>query len=332
MAIQQTVLDQYKALDWENLLRRDLGDAGKLDEVKPNLDRIKNVYEKVLQYQTTLAEVPNYERNIENSITNFINGCNSQILDASYTNITEKPAKVAYIRQQEESIIGQLGAVFSYLQFVDPTNTTKQNELQKRINEVDVLTKKVEKSLETSNKVAQKQEVIEYGNYFGDMADNTNAIRARNNNIYIYITLGVTALLACVFVWDKQFAFVPDQQMSVFKSIWNGLMTQSVLLKIFIISAGGYLVAHFSRNYSAEMNMYYLNKHRQNALNSHNRILESISKTEKSENAIETHNAILIQITKTIFDVQDTGYLKNASNPVPSAQIIETVRSGVSRN
>ena len=50
MAIQQSILDRYNNLDWGNLLRGDLGDAGKLDEVKPNLDRIKNVFEKILHY------------------------------------------------------------------------------------------------------------------------------------------------------------------------------------------------------------------------------------------------------------------------------------------
>ena len=331
MAIQQSILDRYNNLDWGNLLRGDLGDAGKLDEVKPNLDRIKNVFEKILQYQTTLAEVPNYEKNIESAINNFINGCN-QILGPSYTNVTERPSKIAYVRQLEENVLSQLGAVFSYLQFVDPTNETKQNELQKRLKEVDSLTKKVEKSLEVSNKVAQKQEVVEYGNYFGEMADNTNANRAKNNQIAMHISLFLTASLACVFVWGEEFASLSDQQLSIFKIIWNTIISQNVLLKIIAVSVGGYLVAHFSRNYSAEMNMYYLNKHRQNALNSHDRILESISKTEETENDIETNNAILVQITKTIFDVQETGYLKSVSNPVPSSQIIETVRTGISRN
>jgi len=331
MAIQQSILDRYNNLDWGNLLRGDLGDAGKLDEVKPNLDRIKNVFEKILQYQTTLAEVPNYEKNIESAINNFINGC-SQILGPSYTNVTERPSKITYVRQLEENVLSQLGAVFSYLQFVDPTNETKQNELQKRLKEVDSLTKKVEKSLEVSSKVAQKQEVVEYGNYFGDMAENTNAKRAKINQIAIYISLFLTAFLACVFVWGEEFVSFSNQELSIFKIIWNTIISQNVLLKIIVVSVGGYLVAHFSRNYSAEMNMYYLNKHRQNALNSHDRILESISKTEKTENYIETHNAILIQITKTIFDVQETGYLKSVSNPVPSSQIIETVRTGVSRN
>jgi len=283
------------------------------------------------KYQTTLAEVPNYEKNIESAINNFINGC-SQILGPSYTNVTERPSKITYVRQLEENVLSQLGAVFSYLQFVDPTNETKQNELQKRLKEVDSLTKKVEKSLEVSSKVAQKQEVVEYGNYFGDMAENTNAKRAKINQIAIYISLFLTAFLACVFVWGEEFVSFSNQELSIFKIIWNTIISQNVLLKIIVVSVGGYLVAHFSRNYSAEMNMYYLNKHRQNALNSHDRILESISKTEKTENYIETHNAILIQITKTIFDVQETGYLKSVSNPVPSSQIIETVRTGVSRN
>jgi DNA-binding FadR family transcriptional regulator len=91
------------------------------------------------------------------------------------------------------------------------------------------------------------------------------------------------------------------------------------------------MVAHFSRNYSAEMNMYYMNKHRQMALNSHQRILDAVRKTETS-NEPETKNAILLQVAKTMFDIQETGYLKNGNNPVPTTQIVETIRTGVSKS
>jgi len=225
-------------------------------------------------------------------------------------------------------LISQLSPVFNYFQFVDPTNKGKQEDLAKRLKDADTLINKLEKAVDVSSKIAQKQEVVEYGNAFDEMANKTNAIRARRNIIAMYISLAVTLFIALIFVWGKHLD-IPDESFSL-KLIWNTILDQNILLKLFMVSAGGYLVAHFSRNYSAEMNMYYTNKHRQLALNSHQRIIDSVIKTETPNDA-ETKNAILLQVAKTMFDIQETGYLKNGNNPVPTTQIVETVRTGITR-
>lgn len=155
-----------------------------------------------------------------------------------------------------------------------------------------------------------------------------NKQKADKNSLGMFSSLIFTALMACIFVFGKQLSI--DGDGTFFQRIWNTILEQNVLLKLVIISAGGYLVAHFSRNYSAEMNMYYINKHRQLILNSHQRILDSVRGTE-SDNDAETKNAILLQVTRTMFDVQETGYLKNGNSPVPTTQIIETIRSGTGK-
>ncbi|OIO31628.1 MAG: hypothetical protein COZ49_04385 [Candidatus Yonathbacteria bacterium CG_4_10_14_3_um_filter_47_65] len=328
MAINQEILKQYKNIDWDKLLRKDLGQTGELNEVKQNFDRIKSIFDKIISYEVLLNEVPNYQRAFEKAINNFINSCNSQILGNSYTNTADRQSKIAFIRSLEETLISQLSPVFNYFQFVDPTNKGKQEDLAKRLKDADTLINKLEKAVDVSSKIAQKQEVVEYGNAFDEMANKTNAIRARRNIIAMYISLAVTLFIALIFVWGKHLD-IPDESFSL-KLIWNTILDQNILLKLFMVSAGGYLVAHFSRNYSAEMNMYYTNKHRQLALNSHQRIIDSVIKTETPNDA-ETKNAILLQVAKTMFDIQETGYLKNGNNPVPTTQIVETVRTGITR-
>jgi hypothetical protein len=55
--------------------------------------------------------------------------------------------------------------------------------------------------------------------------------------------------------------------------------------------------------------LYNLNTQRQNALNSHKKILDSVQATD-SENEKEIRNAILLELTKAIFENKDTGYIK----------------------
>lgn len=341
MAIRQEILDRYKELDWNKLLREDLGESGKLNEINPNLQRMKSVFEKILNYQSTLEQVPNYERTFESVLNQFIEACNNQILN-NYSDVTQRQSKLTEVRQLEESYISQLSPIFNYLQFVDPANNTKQQELEKstqylekKIKDVDDLTKKVQKDIEISGTIAEGQEVKLYGQEFEIMAEGLpnenrgNKQKASKNQSLMMVTIFLTATLACVFVFGKQLTLQGEGNIA--EKLWNTILVQNVLLKLFLISTGGYLVAHFSRNYSAEMNMYYINKHRQMALNSHQRILDAVRKTETANEA-ETKNAILLQVAKTMFDIQETGYLKNGNNPVPTTQIVETVRTGISKS
>jgi len=353
MAINQEILKQYNDISWEKLLREDLGDSGNLKEVKPNFDRIKNIFDRIINYSVLLDDVPNYKRIFENTLQNFINQCKNQLLGSAYTNTAEKTNKITAVRNLEESIISQLSPIFSYLQFADPKNEVQQKDLVKRLKEVNALTEKVEKALEVSGSIAQKQEVNLYGSEFENLAEgvrNTNKLtssffvreifrryivvgnkqRASRSQWLMMFFLFATLIVALIFVFGKQLELI-GEGINTFERLWKTILEQNILVKLFIISAGGYLVAHFSRNYSAEMNMYYINKHRQLALNSHQRILDAVTTTD-SDNDSETKNAILLQVAKTMFDIQETGYLKNGNNPVPTTQVIETVRSGIPKS
>jgi hypothetical protein len=357
MAIKQEIIDKYKNLDWQKLLRKNLGEAGELNSIEQNLQRIKTIIDRIFSYQLTLEQIPNYERTFENVLNNLIQELNSQIID-NYSDVNQKESKLAFVRQKEESIISQLNPVLTYLQFADPANDVRQKDLEKKskqlednLKTVDELTKKVKKSVDISGTIAEGQEVKLYGKEFERMAEGEfatkevkffrwpifylkkysflgNKQKANRNSFGMFSSLIFTALMACIFVFGKHLVIEGDG--TFFQKLWNTILEQNVLLKLVIISAGGYLVAHFSRNYSAEMNMYYVNKHRQLTLNSHQRILDSVRGTE-SNNDAETKNAILLQVTRTMFDVQETGYLKNGTSPVPTTQIIETIRSGTGK-
>ncbi len=132
MAINQEIIEKYKNLDWQKLLRNNLGEAGELTSIEPNLQRIKTIIDRIFSYKLTLEQIPNYERTFENVLTNLISELNSQIID-SYSDVNQRESKLAFVRQKEESIISQLNPILTYLQFADPANDVRQKDLEKNL-------------------------------------------------------------------------------------------------------------------------------------------------------------------------------------------------------
>jgi len=321
MPIQPDTIEKYKNIDWDLLLRNDLGKAGNLEQIKPNLDRIKKVLDDLLE-RPVLTELPNAEQQVQSVLNNFIVLCETKITNG-YTDVTQQAEKIKEVRNFEQDMIQKLAPTINYIHFADPSNKAQLDELSNTLDTAKKLIEKTKREAEENKEIAKGQEVTKYGRAFGEMADE-NATAARNNFWLMLGSMIATVILAFAFLQGE--ITPPNGEESWIVTIWNTLVEQNILLKLFIISSGGYLVAHFSRNFSAEKHLYYTNKHRQNALESHDRILNAVSGTEKTENDIETQNAILIQVTRTMFEMQDTGYLKNQSNPVPSTQIIENIK------
>ena len=132
MTINQEIIEKYKNLDWQKLLRNNLGEAGELTSIEPNLQRIKTIIDRIFSYKLTLEQIPNYERTFENVLTNLISELNSQIID-SYSDVNQRESKLAFVRQKEESIISQLNPILTYLQFADPANDVRQKDLEKNL-------------------------------------------------------------------------------------------------------------------------------------------------------------------------------------------------------
>lgn len=132
----------------------------------------------------------------------------------------------------------------------------------------------------------------------------------------IVLTFGISIF------YLRDISFVTVEGANFWSNLFNTINTQNIIIKFVVLSLGGYLISHFSKVYSAEKHLYNLNIQRQNALNSHKQILDSIVSTE-SENDKEIRNAILLELTRAIFENKDTGYLKGSHNPTSTNQIIE---------
>lgn len=317
--------EEYKKIDWSKLLRKNLGEYS-LETAKPNLDRIKSIFDEVLNYPALDELSDQFQNQVQSQIDSFVQFSN-QIVD-SFQNINERQTWINNIKNKEFEVYQQLSVIYGYIKDFDPgrdaelKNVIKKSE--ERIKKLNEDLSKTEILLQQAQKKAVQSEIMEFGNFFGKEAADNNKV-AKINRYFMFGGVILTAVLAIVFL--QNIKFISTENATFFESILQAVNAQNILIKFVLLSLGGYLVAHFSKVHYTEKNLYNLNIQRQNALNSHKQILDSVVATE-SENEKEIRNAILLELTRAIFANHETGYLKGSKdNPGPSSQIVEITKS-----
>lgn len=317
--------EEYKKIDWNKLLRKDLGEYS-LEVAKPNLDRIKSIFDEILNYPNLDQLSDSFKNQIQSQLNDFVQFAN-QIIN-NFQNTSERQTWIDSIKNREFEVYQNLSNVYRYIKDFDPARDERLKDVikksEERIKKLNEDLSKTEALLQQAQKKAVQSEVMEYGNFFGNEALK-NERTAKINRWLMFGSVVFTAILSIIFLQNVR--FILSEELTFFESILQTVNVQNILIKFVLLSLGGYLIAHFSKVHSTEKNLYNLNIQRQNALNSHKQILDSVVATE-SENEKEVRNAILLELTKAIFANHETGYLKGSKdNPGPSSQIVEITKS-----
>ncbi|MFA6410702.1 MAG: hypothetical protein WCW26_03970, partial [Candidatus Buchananbacteria bacterium] len=93
--LNQEITKKYKDLNWNELLRKDLGNYS-LEEAKPILDRIKNFFDSILLSTEINNFAQGIQNEIQNQITNFLNYCNNSL--KTFSDIGQKQQRLEEIK------------------------------------------------------------------------------------------------------------------------------------------------------------------------------------------------------------------------------------------
>lgn len=318
-------VEEYKKIDWNKLYRKDLGEYS-LEITRPNLDRIKSIFEEILNYPNLDQLSDQFKSQIQSQIDAFVQFAN-QIIN-SFQNTGERQNWINNIKNKEFEIYQNLSNIYRYIKDFDPGRDEKLkdviNKSEERIKQLNEDLTKTDILLQTAQKKAIQGEITEYGNFFGTEALKNEAT-AKINRWLMFGSILLTGIISILYL--QNIKFISFERLTFFENILQTINAQNILIKFVLLSLGGYLITHFSKVHSTEKNLYNLNMQRQNALNSHKQILNSVVATE-SENEKEIRNAILLELTRAIFANHETGYLKGSKdNPSPTNQIVEITKS-----
>ena len=143
-------IEQYKKIDWNKLLRKDLGEYS-LEIIKPNFDRIKSIFDEILNYLNLDQLSDQFKNKIQLQLDQFVQFAN-QIIN-NFRNTTDRSAWINNIKDREFDIYQNLSPVYRYIKDFDPGRDEKIKEV---IKKSEGLIKKLNENLSKTEELLQQ--------------------------------------------------------------------------------------------------------------------------------------------------------------------------------
>ncbi len=319
----ETLIKDYKQLDWSHLLRGDFGEKYSLKELKPHLDILKNFIDHIVLNVDKLSE--SNQQDLKNLLNEFNGNIKIRITNHTDTSQTKQLIKdIISIKDQiiSNEVYQRLERSVELLVKYDSTYQVDQPELE--VDKYKTARKEITKELQKIRKIQsqyagqiKKEEVSVYGGFFKKESE---------NNKYLFKWFGGLFILFSVLAGWFAHCYLKFDHTIKAQNLIELLIKGDVINKIFIFSVIFLVISVLRKEYLAMRHQYTLNKLRYNALSSHKEILSSIEQT-KNESDKEIANAILLELTKAIFHAQDTGFVKNSKNTGAENKIVEISKS-----
>ena len=307
------LVEKYKKIKWGSLLRKDdlVGKNDISKRVKPHLDEIKDLLDPFISYgHENLPDKIGF--NLKTALTYFLAVSDGLL---SFQDMSEINERVENVKEIKLKIFNFLGGYIGYIS--DPKRQLSEVNVSEIINDLKDKSQLANRIVEKLKSVAAKEEVSLFGDHFKDTASDNKKTSER----YFRYTIGAIALtgISALYFFKSGIKFEPNEN-------WlQTFISSGLLMKFIFFTLCGILISLFRNIYASERHLYVINNQRQNALNSHRQILDSIQET-KSENQKEVENAILLEVTKRAFESGDTGYLKQ-SKSAPNSQVVEITKT-----
>ena len=309
----KSLIEDYKQTDWTALLKEDLGKYH-LKELKPNLDLIKNFFDSVIQNFDLLTDSL---KNIAYDFLNQFKQTKEQI--QNHTETSRNQQIIDQVNDLKNMILNR-GYSFDWVLKVQKKSEKPLDDpIQKyRLarQEIEAEIKKLKQAQSQQSEQTIRAEASRYGEFFNE--------EAKENNKSSYIFGGCLIFLSILACLIAYYFFSFDSNITV-NNIPELIVKGNLISKFFIFTIIVLLLATLKREYLALRHQYTVNRHRHNALSSHKEILSSIEKTA-SESDKEISNAILLELTKSMFNPQDTGFIKNQKDASEN-RIVEVSKS-----
>lgn len=315
----RSLIKDYKKTAWPKLLRTDLGEYN-LKEIKPYLDFAKNFIDPLVETPDKLSM--NQQNHLIELLNQFIYWRNTI---QTHTDTRQNQVIVNHIVEFKNWILDTFSSLSLALDIQDKYSsdqvlTKPKEELKKYISARKTIEQELKKIKQTQSQYAEqtvKAEAQFYGDFFNKEANKNKIL-----SIFFGVGLLVGSILTCVIAY----CFLRFDQNIQANNFVELLIKGDVINKVFIFSVILLIISVIRREYLALRHQFTLNKHRQNALNSHKEILTSIQKTA-NESDQEISNAVLLELTRAMFSPQDTGLVKDQKNTTSESKIVEISKS-----
>ena len=262
---------------------------------------LQQFYENVREIEDFAISDENPKQTHDQLLQNISNFCNS----------AKEPLRhiIAYLSSRE---VGQLATeVETTVATAADRLETETNRAKENNNEIEQQREEMQQELSQLRLERQtqqaKESVADYKEIFEKQAKEYRK-GARN---WLWIAIGATAAFFGAFYW------LPTLLESRAPG-WTGIL-QNLFAKGFLLSPIYLWLNRSIKNYTAQKHLEVINTHRQKALETFDRFVES------AEGNRETRDAVLLSATDAIFDANQTGYLSTKGSGADSKSPVQQV-------
>ena len=319
-------------LDLEGLKRSNLSEAGfSFDYVHQDLLVVHSMFREILTspYEW-LLNLPRVA--IQNVVSQFREFYEKSQKIGNFAISGENPRDIHDSLSQEisqfcSSVKESLGQTVAYLssrkveQLATEVDVTVANALDRLGTETNIaeennkelanLQKETQQELSELKRERQNQQAKQSVSEFKEIFEKQAKMYQEEAQNWLKIAIGVTVLFFGVFIglWLG---------MEPASSEWDGILA-NLFAKGFLLSPIYLWLNRSIKNYTAQKHLEVINTHRQKALETFDRFVESAG-----ENS-ETRHAVLTSATEAIFDANQTGYLSTKSGGSDSKSPVQQV-------
>lgn len=339
---------QLKKIEIDNLSRQELGSSLNFNEILPSL---KKIQDSLLFFQGRESSLTVVDRkpiiNIYNEFEESIRLIQEFTVNQNESHEQTQSRRISIIekiRTLHEKLNKDVLSLINSLKLDDTkiqdTLTNIQNKLRQidsqftaglenfnnntesKISEFNKEIERAKKILSEVEEIKIKTEnfsteklVERYGSIFSTQADQNKRFAIISLAFFI---LSLFALITLAFTWFnplvRELTDINNTRITLEYILTN------IIFRLTLLSMGFIVVKESIKNFNANMHLYNLNQHRQNALLS----FETLFVNTKNH---DTRDLIIQEIARTIYANQDDGYLRTDKKIISPAQIIELIKA-----
>ena len=322
--LEDTVIERSEKII-KDLEDKDKNAGRMIQEIENNVTEIKQgvstISDAIIQElkQELKEKFVEIERSTSQESKKIIQELKDKIVELENQVASNENESIKKRTQQFDKAVANARASKSELDKSTKENKDLLDKLKQQEVEIQSLSSELKLDIQEANETIKdvnltviNSESVKYGKHFGYQAIHHS--RNANSNFWkMLICIGIAFILAVLLFVGQSQDFSLQEGLSSWQNFLKFISEQNILLVLAIFSLLGLVIAHFSRNYSAEKNLENIYIQKQKAIDSHSQLLGSIQDT-KSQNTLETQNALISYMARSMFEVRNTGYLKKSND------------------
>lgn len=332
MEVEENLIEKFNELKFNDYSRK--GQDYEFIETDLQLKKIAEILDGVKDYTPKrLRGRVNLHTNVQKAIKEFVDICND-INEFNATN-SDSSRKATQIKQEARQLYDQIlvpdsgskYSTFPALALENRVNLANLNEIENLVGQIVDERDKATDLRKQIEDLSRSKFAKDYSKIFHEEASIHSKFKLKESNnefergigyAELYGGLGLILISVLLFLVLRDF-FIPEpnfllsdleaiKELGISNVTYSQLLIPFYLKKIIVLALLLFSIRFSFKQFTIHKHLHTVNKHRANILDSFDFLYKNLK-----DSGDESRDQYLIEVAKSIFNLNDTGYVKNES-------------------